>query len=70
MDCIVHGIAKSRSRLSDFHFTMELQSVQFSRSVMSDSLRHHESHADDTTLMVESEELKSLLMKVKELKKK
>ena len=42
MDCIVHGIAKSRSRLSDFHFTMELQSVQFSRSVMSDSLRHHE----------------------------
>ena len=43
MDCIVHGIAKSRSRLSDFHFTMELQSVQFSRSVMSDSLRHHES---------------------------
>ena len=27
-------------------------------------------YADDTTLMVESEELKSLLMRVKELKKK
>ena len=27
-------------------------------------------YADDTTLMAESEELKSLLMKVKELKKK
>ena len=22
MDCIVHGVAKSRTRLSDFHFTM------------------------------------------------
>ena len=21
MDCIVHGVAKSRTRLSDFHFT-------------------------------------------------
>ena len=22
MDCIVHGVAKSRTRLSDFHFTI------------------------------------------------
>ena len=23
MDCIVHGVAKSRTRLSDFHFHLE-----------------------------------------------
>ena len=50
MDCIVHGVAKSQIRLSDFHFCVLL-------------LRY----ADDTTLMAESEEeLKSLLIKVKE----
>ena len=50
MDCIVHGVAKSQIRLSDFHFCVLL-------------LRY----ADDTTLMAESEEeLKCLLMKVKE----
>ena len=39
MDCIVHGVAKSQTRLSDFHFTsiQGMHSVQFSRSVVLDS---------------------------------
>ena len=40
----IHGVAKSRTRLSDWT----------------------EVNADDTTVMAESEELKSLLIKVKE----
>ena len=40
MDSIVHGVAKSQMWLSDFHF---FSLVQFSRSVMSDSLWPHES---------------------------
>ena len=27
MGCIVHGIAKSRARLSDFHFHFEMSTV-------------------------------------------
>ena len=30
MDYIVHGVAKSRTRLSDFHFTFPVQGVQVS----------------------------------------
>ena len=32
MDCIVHGVAKSRTRLSDFHFT-SLKSLWFLHSL-------------------------------------
>ena len=28
MDCIVHGVAKSRTRLTDFHFTSHLSPAQ------------------------------------------
>ena len=28
MDCIVHGVAKSRARLSDFHFTTSCHTDQ------------------------------------------
>ena len=47
MDCIVHGVAKSWTRLSDFHFAIRYCAViaytappfsQFSCSVVSDSL--------------------------------
>ena len=39
MDSIVHGVTKSQTRLSDFHFTsiQGMHSVQFSRSVVLDS---------------------------------
>ena len=44
MQATVHGVAKSWARLSDFTFTFyEISSVQFSRSVVSDALRPHES---------------------------
>ena len=26
MDCIVHGVAKSQTQLSDFHFSLSLES--------------------------------------------
>ena len=56
MNCIVHGVAKSRTGLSDFHFQGEtvlkqdtlflynpsVQFSQFSGLVVSDSLRPHE----------------------------
>ena len=32
MDCIVHGVTKSRTRLSDFHFTTVQQGSLFSTS--------------------------------------
>ena len=28
MDCIVHGVAKSQTRLSDFHFHLENENQQ------------------------------------------
>ena len=28
MDCIVHGVAKSRTRLSDFHFHFQVQQME------------------------------------------
>ena len=28
MDCIVHGVAKNQTRLSDFHFKLKLVSVR------------------------------------------
>ena len=45
---VIHGVAKSRTRLSNFTFFPSLSSVQFSsfhfsRSVVSDSLQPHES---------------------------
>ena len=42
MDYIVHGVTKSWTQLSNFQFHF-LCSVQFSRSVVSDSLRPYES---------------------------
>ena len=42
MDCIVHGVAKTWTRLSNFHFQMIHQFSQFSRSVVSNYLRPHE----------------------------
>ena len=30
MDCIVHGVTKSRTQLSDFHFKIYIASIQFS----------------------------------------
>ena len=41
MDCIVHGFAKSWTRLNDFHFHMLWSEVKWSRSIVSDSLRPH-----------------------------
>ena len=32
MDCIVHGVVKSRTRLSDFHFTSYIYSHMYSFS--------------------------------------
>ena len=49
MDYTVHGVAKSRTQLSNFHFhflfsnSVHIRSDQISRSVVSDSLRPHES---------------------------
>ena len=43
MDCIDHGVTKSWTQLSDFHLHKPFSSVQFSCSVVSDSLRSHES---------------------------
>ena len=34
MDCIVHGVTKSQTRLSDFHFTSEAQYIQLMNSQM------------------------------------
>ena len=33
MDCIAHGVAKSQTQLSNFHFTLTLRSVPVSLSV-------------------------------------
>ena len=41
MDCIIHGVTKSWTRLTTFTFCL-FSSVQSSRSVVSDSLRPHE----------------------------
>ena len=38
-----HGVVRSRARLSDWTTAADSTSVQFSRSVVSDSLRPHES---------------------------
>ena len=42
MDCVVHGVTKSRTRLSNFHFTLyqhfDAWLLLFSCSVVSDSL--------------------------------
>ena len=60
----VHGVAKSRIRLSDFTFTFHFHTLEKEMATHSSVLALS---ADDTTLMAESEEeLKSLLMKVKE----
>ena len=74
----VHGIAKSRTRLSDFTFTLfNLYAEYIMRNTGLDEAQagikiagriiNNLRYADDITLMTESEEeLKSLLMKVKE----
>ena len=43
MDCIVHGVTKSRTRLGDFHFHLinHTPAIQFSHSVVSNSLQPH-----------------------------
>ena len=41
MDCIVHGVERSHIRLSNFHLLATSSSVQFSRSVVSDSFVNH-----------------------------
>ena len=51
MDCIVHGVIKSWTQLSDFHFPASQAGIQISRKDIN-NLRY----ADDTTLMAESEE--------------
>ena len=85
MDCVVRGIAKSRTRLSDFHFQgcilllclfnlcveyiMQNARLDESQAGIKISGRNINSftYAEDTTQMAENkEELKSLLMKVKE----
>ena len=40
VDCIVHGFAKSWTRLNDFHFHMLWSEVKWSRSIVSDSWPH------------------------------
>ena len=37
MDCRVHGVAKSQTRLSDFHYT-SLQTFRYSQSILSITL--------------------------------
>ena len=39
----IHGVTKSGTQLSDFTTSGQISSVQFSHSVVSDSLRTHES---------------------------
>ena len=41
MDCIAHGVAKSRTRLSDFHFTsLPMQGTQVRSLVQEDPTYH------------------------------
>ena len=62
MNCIVHGVSKSQTQLSDFHFHASQDGIKIARKDINNL-----GYADDTTLTAESEEeLKSLLMKVKE----
>ena len=75
-------VVKSQSQLSDFHFhchaeyiiqNTSLDETQAGIKISGENINnlrwYH--HADDTTLMAESkEELKSLLMKVKEKSEK
>ena len=69
LDCIVHGLAKSRTRLSNFHFIMQnagLEEAQAGIKIAGRNINNLR-YADDPTLTAESkEELKSLLMRVKE----
>ena len=51
MDCIVYGVAKSWTRLSDFHFTLKVDSHDFSyillvtkRQSFPPTLKGRESH--------------------------
>ena len=66
-------VVKSQSQLSDFHFhchaeyiiqNTSLDETQAGIKIAGRNINNI-SYADDTTLMAESEELKSLLMKVK-----
>ena len=64
----VHGVAKSRTRLSDFTFTFHFHALGKEMATHSSVLAgrniNNLRYADDTTFMAESEEeLKSLLMK-------
>ena len=66
MNCIVHGVSKSQTQLSDFHFHASQDGIKIARKDINNL-----GYADDTTLMAESEEeLKSLLMRVKRRVKK
>ena len=70
----VHGIAQSQTRLGDFTFFISivpygLEEAQAGIKIAGRNINNLK-YADDTTRMAESEELKSLLMKVKEKSEK
>ena len=71
----VHGVAKSRARLSNFTYAeyimrnAGLDEAQAGIKIAGRNINNFR-YADDTTLMTESEELKSLWMKVEEESKK
>ena len=72
---VIHRVTKSRTRLSDWtelnwyaEYIMKnagLEEAQVGIKIAGRNINNLR-YADDTTLMAESEELKSLLMKVKE----
>ena len=64
----IHGVAKSQTQLSDWTELKGIESRLESKAGIKTARRNISNlrYADDTTLMAESEELKSLLMKVKE----
>ena len=66
----VHGVAKSGTRLSDFTLTFHFHALEKEMATHSSVLAwrniNNLRYPDDTTLMAETEKLKSLLMKVKE----
>ena len=69
----VHGVTKSQTRLSDFTYLIYMQNTSSGLDEAQAGIKitrrniNNLRYADDTTLMAESEEeLKSLLMKVKE----
>ena len=63
---VIHGVTKSRTRLSNFTFQTGLEEAQAGIKIARRNINNLR-YAEDTTLMAENEEeLKSILMKVKE----